>query len=257
MDRLPGKPPPSSNGVHRSPQTGLPQEKSPDLRPNARPHDLRMSQSQTTSDPNQEQNPHVVQWMMAAHLLRPQGRRGEILAEPSAPFELFTPGRRLARSALVTAPAQPLTLVEIESAWQPTGRNAGRLVLKLQGTDSITAAEALAGQHLFLRVDELPALEEGTYRVRDLTGCALFDGDVLVGTVLDLQFAVGADGRTRLEDAPDLLVVQPVLASESESSGPEAEPVLVPFVRAWLLEVDLPAKRIRMQLPPGLFDDVE
>ena len=220
-----------------------------------------MSQPPTISGPNEQRNSHViqhvVQWMTAAHLLRPQGRRGEILTEPSVPFDLFTPGRRLARGALATAPAQPITLVEIESAWQPTGRNAGRLVLKLQGIDSITAAEAIAGQHLFLRVDELPALEEGTYRVRDLTGCTLFDGELVVGTVLDLQFAVGADGRTRLEDAPDLLVVQPVLPPGSEPAGPEADPVLVPFVRAWLLEVDIPAKRIRMQLPPGLFDAAE
>ena len=197
------------------------------------------------------------EWMVAAHLLRPQGRRGEILAEPSVPFDLFTSGRRLARGTLATEPAQPISLLEIESAWQPTGRNAGRVVLKLQGTDSIMAAETIAGQHLFLRVDELPALEEGTYRVRDLTGCALLDGEVLVGTVLDLQFAVGTDGRTRLEDAPDLLVVEPAIPAVAESPGREAEPVLVPFVRAWLLEVDLAAKRIRMQLPPGLFDAVE
>ncbi len=229
-----------------------------------------MSDPQTISGPNHTADPiaadaiavdpifadpPAAEWMAAAHLLRPQGRHGEILAEPSAPFDLFTPGRRLATGALATAPAQPIVLAEIESAWQPTGRNAGRLVLKLRGTDSITAAEAIAGWHLFLRVDELPALEEGTYRVRDLTGCALFDGDALVGTVLDLQFPVGPDGRTRLEDAPDLLVVQLLALPTVEGvPGPVTESILVPFVRAWLLEVDLPAKRIRMQIPPGLFD---
>lgn len=203
-------------------------------------------------------------WMEAAHLLRPQGRRGELLAEPSIEFDLFTPGRRLALARTAATPSLPLTLVELEAAWQPTGRNAGRLVLKLRGTDSITGAEALAGQYLLLREDDLPALEEGTYRVRDLVGCTLYDDDLPVGLVIDLQFPVAPDGRTRLDDAPDLLLVAPsspdaathdqaaaAAADPNASSGPE--PVLVPFVRAWLLEVDLPGKRLRMRLPAGLF----
>lgn len=201
---------------------------------------------------------HSAEWMAVAHLLRPQGRRGELLADPSGPFELFVAGRSLATGSSSEVPKLPLTLVELESAWQPTGRNAGRIVLKLGGTDSITAAEAIAGQHLFLRVSELPPLEEGTYRVRDLAGCALFNGDVLVGTVLDLQFPVGPDGRSRLEDAPDLLVVDPVATPAAEEEGsPDTEPVLVPFVSAWLLEVDIPGKRLRMNIPPGLFDTAE
>ena len=216
---------------------------------------------------------HAAAWMVAAHLLRPQGRRGELLADPSGPLALFDTGKRFALGATSAAPSQPLISVELESAWQPTGRNAGRLVLKLGGTDSIAAAEAIAGQHLFFRVEDLPALEEGTYRVRDLAGCAFFDGDVHLGTVLDLQFPIGADGRTRLEDAPDLLVVQPLpgptpagvspdsSSLDSSSPGghvqPEPEPVLVPFVRAWLLEVDIPGKRLRMHLPPGLFESAD
>ncbi len=216
--------------------------------------------------------------MAVAQLLRPQGRRGELLAEPSAPFEVFTSGKGFVLCAAPSSSAVPTLLlnsVELESAWQPAGRNAGRFVLKLKGTDSITAAEAIAGHHLFMRVEDLPTLEEGTYRVRDLVGCSLFDcsllnADALLGTVLDLQFPVAADGRTRLQDAPDLLVVQPLppilppLVDPVEpgmtstlKADRELEPVLVPFVRDWLVEVDLPGKRLRMRIPPGLFDAAE
>lgn len=197
--------------------------------------------------------------MEAAHLLRPQGRRGELLADPAADLDLFVPGRRFALGKSQDKPASVTSLLELESVWQPTGRNAGRLVLKLGGTDSISAAEALMGQYLFLRTDDLPTLEEGVYRVRDLTGCSLLDGDRLVGTVVDLQFPVGPDGRTRLLDAPDLLVVQPAGPRDEPATDAVSipEPVLVPFVRAWLLEVDLPARRLRMQLPPGLFENAE
>ena len=196
--------------------------------------------------------PSAQDWLEAAPLLRPQGRRGELLAEPSAACELFLPGRRFSLGPGPQSPANPLSWVELEGVWQPTGRNAGRLVLKLRGTDSITAAEALAGQYLFFRLDELPPLEEGTYRVRDLSGCLLYDGDRLVGSVVDLQFPVAADGRTRLTAAPDLLVIEPVRNPDIPTGQP-ADPVLVPFVNAWLLEIDVAQKRLRMQLPQGLF----
>lgn len=203
--------------------------------------------------PDLPPGPDAAAWMEAAHLLRPQGRRGELLAELSCDADLFGPGRSFFLAADQAGPALSTPALALDSSWQPTGRNAGRIVLKLHGTDSISAAEALAGQYLFLRTSDLPALEEGTFRVRDLVGCMLLDGDLLAGTVIDLQFPVAADGRTRLVDAPDLLVLQPVPPTETSSPASDLpEPVLIPFVQAWLLEVDLPGKRIRMNLPAGL-----
>ena len=190
-------------------------------------------------------------WISVARLLRPQGRRGELLAEPLTDlFEIFSPGRgfRLAAGAEDLSSDASVTL---HDAWRPTGRNAGRLVLKLAGVDSIDAAEALEGRELLLRQADLPALDEDTFLVRDLIDCALLDGDRHLGTITDLQFPVGPDGRTRLQDAVDLLVLKPV------NDGPEAEPVLIPFVKAWLTSVDLPGKRITMHLPPGLLDEPE
>lgn len=224
---------------------------------------------------------HRTSWIPAAQLLRPQGRRGELLAEPHVEIASLSPGRRfvLASSAASIPPPEEEGTCErtLESAWQPVGKNAGRVVLKLAGVDDISGAELLAGQFLLLDAAHLPALEPDTFRVRDLVGCALFDGERLAGTVVDVQFPIAADGRTRLADAPDLLAVQASSAATSDSAatseiaeqdrGPEQdrdpahdgnadppEPVLVPFVRAWLTEVDLPRRRIVMHLPPGLFE---
>lgn len=188
-------------------------------------------------------------WLPAAKLLRPQGRRGELLAEPHVDTSVFTPGRILWLGREDSIPSDS-ALRELQQAWQPTGRNLGRVVLKLSGVDSISDAEALAGQFLLIPVAELPALDPDTFRVRDLIGCALYDRDLLAGTVVDIQFPVAADGRTRLADAPDLLAIQ-------TSADPAADPTLVPFVRAWLVSVDLPAKRITMHLPPGLLEAAE
>lgn len=183
------------------------------------------------------------QWTAVARLLRPQGRRGELLADPQSDLpSLFTAGQRVAVAGLTSPSGDPLETT-LEEHWLPTGRNAGRVVLKLAGCDSITEAERLAGHDLLMPNDSLPALEPDTWFVRDLQGCTLLDGDTPVGEIVGLQYPVAADGRTRLPDAAPLLEV---------ATHPDAEPALVPFIRAWLDDVDIENRRVVMHLPPGL-----
>jgi 16S rRNA processing protein RimM len=209
-------------------------------------------------------------WLPLAHLLRPQGRRGELLAEPLSDLPgLFVAGREAFLSAPgTTSPAPNSTTIHIEDHWFPTGKNAGRIVLKLSGCDTISAAEALAGKHLLIAASDLPTLAPDTFFVGDLVGCTLFDssapGDPIpVGIIVDLEFATAPDGRTRLEDAAPLLAVtlsnpNPTLThdpTQSADLSDPTEPTLVPFVRAWLNSVDIPARRITMRLPQGLLPD--
>jgi 16S rRNA processing protein RimM len=213
-----------------------------------------------------------VQWVPVARLLRPQGRKGELLADPLSDLpDILAPGREF---ALVpsgqTSPQSAPATARIESAWSPTGKNAGRIVLKLAGCDSISQAETLAGKELLLRSTDLPALDPDTFFVADLLGCDLYDGASRAGTIVDVQFATSPDGRTRLEDAAPLLAIDlahpesptttsepgPELGSEPGSEPvPASEPFLVPFVRAWLDSVDLPGRRVVMHLPLGLLGE--
>jgi 16S rRNA processing protein RimM len=195
-------------------------------------------------------------WIPAARLLRPQGRRGELLAELLSDLPgLFAPGRRISLAASSTAPATETTL---ESHWSPTGRNAGRVVLKLAGVDTISDAELLAGRELLIPASDLPPLEPDTWFVRDLLGCQLFDGATLIGEITDVEYPMSTDGRTRLPDAAPLLKVTGVPHSRStlETSSPDtsshAEIALVPFIKSWLDSVDLERKRLVMHLPSGL-----
>ncbi len=187
-------------------------------------------------------------WVAVASLIRPQGRRGELLAQPLSDLpEIFAAGRAVALApAGNKSPTAGSASLAIESHWFPTGKNAGRIVLKLSGCDSINDAEALAGHQLFVPAAELPQLDEDTFYVGDLLHCDLFDGTRRVGRIVDVEFATAPDGRTRLEDAAPLLAV---------AAAEDAEPVLVPFVRAWLDQVDLGTHRVVMRLPAGLFDD--
>jgi 16S rRNA processing protein RimM len=171
-----------------------------------------------------------------------------LLAEPLSDLpEIFTAGREvlLAKSGAI-APAADTVPISLEDHWFPTGKNAGRVVLKLSGCDSISQAEALAGRQLLVRADSLPRLADDTYYVGDLLECDLFDGLQRVGRIVDVEFATAPDGRTRIEEAAPLLAVE---------TAPAAEPVLVPFIRTWIDKVDLAAHRVVMHLPPGLFDE--
>jgi 16S rRNA processing protein RimM len=153
--------------------------------------------------------------------------------------------------AEASRPAESAVPVTIEGFFLPTGKNTGRIVLKLSGCDSISQAELLAGRQLMVPAEELPTLDADTFYVSDLVGCTLFNGDAAVGEVVDVQFAMSPDGKTRLPEAAPLLGVHPTGAPE------DAEPILVPFVLAHLVSVDLASKRILMNLPEGLLEPLE
>lgn len=199
--------------------------------------------------------PPSSQWIAAARLLRPQGRRGELLAELLTDLPgIFTAGRH---ATLKGPNSTSTTETTIESSWSPTGRNAGRIVLKLAGIDTISAAESLAGRELLIPSSELPPLDADTWFVRDLIGCELFDGAASVGQISAVEYPMSADGRTRLPDAAPLLEV--MLRSDDRGNGDQPHSdatttpsALIPFVKAWLESVDLIARRVIMHLPPGL-----
>src|ERR1039457_5367071 len=101
------------------------------------------------------------QWIVLAHILRPQGRKGEVLADLFTDFParfgqhprvwLAPPG--FADAALTgpqnsVAQAAAAVPAEVVSHWLPLGRNAGRIVLGFVGVDSIEQAERLAGKQV-------------------------------------------------------------------------------------------------------------
>ncbi|HXB63142.1 MAG TPA: ribosome maturation factor RimM [Acidobacteriaceae bacterium] len=170
-----------------------------------------------------------------AHLLRPQGRKGELLAELLTDFpEKFT-GRVVqvgqeGKSAEYT----------IESYFLPTGRNAGRVVLKFANVDSINDAEKLNGLDVTIPEEARAPLEEDAAYISDLVGCTVFNGEREVGLIEDVSAPVGSVTL----DLPSMLVVR-------SADGREH---LVPFVKAYIVSIDTAAKRIRMRLPEGLLE---
>jgi 16S rRNA processing protein RimM len=188
----------------------------------------------------------TARWIVLAHLLRPQGRKGEVLAELFTDFpERFEEHRRvfLAKPEFDGAESEARA-AEVESFWLPVGRNQGRVVLKFAGIETISDAETIANLDVIIPRDERLALDDESVYISELIGCTIYDGTVPIGVVEDVQFAMTADGARRIDDAAPLLAV-------TSSDGDE---ILVPYAKAFLVSVDTEAKRIEMNLPEGLVE---
>ena len=192
------------------------------------------------------------EWIRLAQILRPQGRKGEVLADLFTENpECFESDRKVwlaedgfaERSASGTV-ATPPTSAAVIAYWLPVGRNAGRIVLHFEGVTSIDAAEKLAGKEVVIRASERVPLSDGSMYVSDMMGAKVFNGEALVGEIEEVLFPVTPDGTRRLDDAAPLLSVH----------GPEGDEILIPFAAAYVLELDLPGRKIRMQLPAGLLE---
>lgn len=170
-------------------------------------------------------------WTILARLVRPQGRRGEMLADILTDFpERFAHRRSLALLSSESS-AAPLREVALEHHW----RHKGRIVLKFTGIDSISEAESLRGLLVAIPSSDRVSLTDDSVYISDLIGCEVVDLNAAsksIGTVSDVDPAVG-------------------LLQLKTATGSEA---LVPFARAYLAKMDIAGKRIEMRLPEGLLD---
>jgi 16S rRNA processing protein RimM len=119
-------------------------------------------------------------------------------------------------------------------------RHQGRPLVSFDGVDDATSAQALVGAMLAIARDDV-VLDAGEYFDDDLVGCALVDaGGVVVAEVVAVEHY----------PAQDVLVV----ALPRERGAGRA---MVPLVRAFVKNIDVRARRISVELPPGLLDSQE
>lgn len=158
---------------------------------------------------------------------KPHGIRGDVSVAPRTD----EPGRRFADEAVLLVAGQDRTLQVAHSAW-----HAGRLRVHFHGVDSREQAEALRGIVLEVEreAEEVPEDPDEFYD-STLIGCTavLPDGSRAgqVASVVHLP-------------AQDLLAV-------TDESGRE---FLVPFVSEMVPRVDLAARLIVIDPPPGLME---
>jgi 16S rRNA processing protein RimM len=161
-------------------------------------------------------------------VVKPQGRKGEVLVEPLSD----RPGRfdRLRRVFVPVPGGAGARAIAVTHHWP----HKGRVVLKLEGFDSIDEAETLRGIELRIGEDELDALPAGSYYHYQLKGLRVEDPQGRpLGTAADVLVTGG--------EAPVLVV-----------RGERGE-VLIPMAEAFIRQVDLEGGRI-VAVKPDLVD---
>jgi 16S rRNA processing protein RimM len=103
-----------------------------------------------------------------------------------------------------------------------------RPIVRLEGVEDRTAAEALRGQPLTVTKSQAPVLGEGEWWAHELEGCIVCDGERLLGTVSGLLELPSCE----------------VLEVRREDGGQ----LLVPMVRDAVRDVDVAAGRIEVSL---------
>ncbi len=172
-------------------------------------------------------------------MLKPQGRRGEVLADLHTDF----PQRFAERSELSgLAPNGNRRELQLQEHWF----HKGGVVLKFAGVDSISEAEQLSGFELQVLQQQRSELEAGSAYVSEIVGCDVWDGQRFLGRVSDVQFGAG--------EAPLLVVTLPICAARRVGRCETTTELLVPYAEEFVKKMDLPAKRLDMELPEGLLD---
>lgn len=192
------------------------------------------------------QSPATNDWTVLAHLLRPQGRKGELLAELLTDFPQRFNDRTevfLAKPDF-TGPPSEARPIRVVNHWLPVGKNHGRIVLHFAAIDSINDAELLAGLDLIIPATDRVELEDDAEYISDLINCTVFDRETPIGIVTAVDFPTTPDGTRRLPDAAPLLTVE----------TPEGEEILIPYVQSFLKQLSVENKRIDMLLPEGLLE---
>ena len=170
---------------------------------------------------------HWDEMVLVGRIARPHGIRGQVVVNPETDFveERFRRG-----ATMHTRGAEGDDVLTISTA----RIQGGRPIVGFEGFTRIEDVQRLAGQELRVPEEELQPLEPGSFYHHQLVGCtvATVQGEPL-GQVERVE---GGAGGSRL-------VV-----------GGRRGEILIPLAAEICVEIDVPAKRIRIDPPDGLLD---
>jgi 16S rRNA processing protein RimM len=107
-------------------------------------------------------------------------------------------------------------------------------IVRLEGIEDRSAAEALRGTALTVERPNAPALADGEWWAHELEGCAVVDGELRVGSV------------SRMLELPTCEALE--VRRETIGSHPPGEPLLVPMVKDAIRRVDIAERRIDVDM---------
>ena len=175
-------------------------------------------------------NDEMQGFIAIAQVVRPQGRKGEVLAEILTDFPSRFQGLQ---RVFLDDPGNAPRVVTVEHTWL----HKGRVVLQFAGIGSIDEAETLRGRYVLVPEDEKVALAAHQYYLWELKGCQVVterDGTRNpLGTVAEIERTPGGE-----------------LLHVSDGS----REILVPFAQAICKVIDPEAGLIVIDPPDDLLD---
>jgi 16S rRNA processing protein RimM len=185
-----------------------------------------------------------------AHIVRPRGNKGEVLAELLTDFpERFS---QLKQMFLRKGEGPPTSIV-LEHFW--VDRNhPGSGIFHFAGYTTISDAEKLRGYDVLLPFEQRVALPAGKYFVTDLIGCTVFsvtaDESKLSSPACSIEGSPRVVGTVRDVFFPGESVPGTPLLQLDTAHGE----LLVPLAQEICQRIDVAARRIEVTLPEGLDD---
>ncbi|XEC97081.1 ribosome maturation factor RimM [Paenibacillus tarimensis] len=167
-------------------------------------------------------------WLNVGKLVNTHGLRGEIkvLSQTDFPDVRFAPGSEL---AVIDPDGKQVVPVVVESAKE----HKGMYILKLKGYDDINRVEKYKGWSIKVAGDDLVELDEGEYYLHEIVGC---------GVVTDTGEELGTIVEVLRPGANDVWVVE----------RPKGKPVLLPFIKDVVLDINTKDRIVTVHLMEGL-----
>jgi 16S rRNA processing protein RimM len=165
--------------------------------------------------------------VLVGRIARPHGIRGQVAVNPETDFieERFAPGSVLWTRGSGGDERLVVSTMRVQN---------GRPILGFEGLERIEDVERLAGAELRVPEETLRKLDAGTFYQFQLIGCAVETiGGERIGSVVRVDDGAGGS----------------VLAV----AGARGE-ILIPFAVAICVDIDVEAKRIRIEPPEGLLE---
>ena len=177
--------------------------------------------------------PNEPEHLVVGHISKVHGTKGEVVVWPltDRPDSVFAPRRELLLGDSDGNVSEHVASVLIEES-RPFKK---AVLVKIDGFDARSTAEALVGLYLLAPIDELEPLDEGEVFYHQLLGMQVDtkDGEN-VGSV-----------REVFETAPTHLL---------EVVAEDGKVRLIPFAEHIVKDVDVDARRITIDPPAGLLD---
>ena len=168
--------------------------------------------------------------------------RGEVAAEILTDFpERLT---KLSRVTLWSGTAAPRA-VQVRRCWLSHSRG-GQAIFHFASSNSVDDAKKLVGFEVRIPLAERVKLPDSSYYISDLVGCEVVETNgAEVGIVGDVE--INGDN---VQGTPLLVVALDPARAATTNDGE----ILIPLAQDICVRVDLPARRIEVNLPDGLLD---